>query len=51
MGGDWDRFCKGGLEYHCCDDGGYGELISYGGGRANEEGVVGGTRYKRLWKG
>ncbi|KAJ6862960.1 hypothetical protein NC652_039741 [Populus alba x Populus x berolinensis] len=38
---DWDRFCEGGLEYHCCDDGGYGKLIGDGGDRANE-GVVGG---------
>ena len=38
---DWDRFCGGGLEYHCCDDGGYGKLIGDGGDRANE-GVVGG---------
>jgi len=41
---DLDRFCEGGLEYHSCDDGGYGELIGDGGNRANE-GVVGGARY------
>ncbi|KAJ6856983.1 hypothetical protein NC651_038624 [Populus alba x Populus x berolinensis] len=38
---DWDRFCEGGLEYHCCDDGGYSKLNGDGGDRANE-GVVGG---------